>query len=480
MDIFHLYLLQLLILCISLPFIFRIYRRKPISLKLTPGRKGWPIIGETLEYAMANKNGTPEKFITDRMRKYSTQVFRTSLLGENFAVFCGASGNKLLFSSENKLVTTWWPRSMEKMVLFPNYVGYSAKVETAKIHALRPEFLNPEALQRYIPIMDSMSKQHLETDWSPCKQVKVFPLLKKYTFAVACRLFLNIKGHDQVSRLAYPFSLVSAGLISIPINLPGTAFSRAMKGGKLIREELLGIIRKRKMELSENIGSAQVDLLSHMLLRRDENGRGMEEKEIAHIIIAFFIASYDALGAAITVVLNFLSEFPQVYSNVLKEQKEIAKSKGKDELLNWENIQKMKYSWNVACEAMRLAPPAQGVFGEVIADFSYAGFTIPKGWKTYWTVNSTNKNPEYFPDPEKFDPSRFEGKGPPPYTFVPFGGGPRLCPGKEYARVEILTFMHNVVTKFKLEKVNPNEKFIYNLSPIPENGLLVHLHPLNN
>jgi hypothetical protein len=57
-----------------------------------------------------------------------------------------------------------------------------------------------------------------------------------------------------------------------------------------------------------------------------------------------------------------------------------------------------------------------------------------------------------------------------------------MCPGKEYARVEILTFMRDVVTKFKLEKVNPNEKFIYNynLSPIPENGLLVHLHPLNN
>jgi cytochrome P450 len=100
--------------------------------------------------------------------------------------------------------------------------------------------------------------------------------------------------------------------------------------------------------------------------------------------------------------------------------------------------------------------------------------------QTYWTVSSTHKNPEYFPDPEKFDPSRFEGRGPAPYTFVPFGGGPRMCPGKEYARLEILTFMHDVVTKFKLEKVNPNEKIIYNPSPIPENGLLVHLHPLNN
>jgi cytochrome P450 len=103
-----------------------------------------------------------------------------------------------------------------------------------------------------------------------------------------------------------------------PINLPGTAFSRAMKAGKLIREELLGIIRKRKMELSKNIGSSQIDLLSRLLLVTDENGRGMEEKEIAHMILGFVFGSYVTIGATITVVLNYLAEFPQVYSKVLK------------------------------------------------------------------------------------------------------------------------------------------------------------------
>jgi cytochrome P450 family 26 subfamily A len=95
----------------------------------------------------------------------------------------------------------------------------------------------------------------------------------------------------------------------------------------------------------------------------------------------------------------------------------------------------------------------------------------------YWSASSTHKNPEYFSEPEKFDPSRFEGKGPAPYTFIPFGGGPMMCPGNEYARLEILVFMHNLVKRFKFERLILDEKIVFDPTPKPEMGLPVRLIP---
>eukprot|EP01018_Ginkgo_biloba_P037904 Gb_10757 [translate_table: standard] len=96
----------------------------------------------------------------------------------------------------------------------------------------------------------------------------------------------------------------------------------------------------------------------------------------------------------------------------------------------------------------------------------------------YWTVNSIHKKAEYFEDPEKFDPSRFEGAGPAPYTFVPFGGGYRMCPGNEFARMEMLVFLHNIAKSFKWELVDKDEKISVDPMPAPVNGLPIKLHPL--
>ncbi|GMJ07125.1 cytochrome P450, family 716, subfamily A, polypeptide 1 [Hibiscus trionum] len=443
------------------------------NTSLPPGRTGLPFIGESLEFLSAGQKGHPQKFIYDRMAKYHSRVFKTSIFGEPTAVFCGAAGNKFLFSNENKLVTTWWPDTVEK--IFPTSPQTSSREEAKKMRKLLPNFVKPEALRRYVGMMDSIAQSHFETCWEGQSRVSVSPLAKNYTFLVASKVFLSLEEPEHVERLSRPFNTLASGILSFHINFPGTHFNRAIKASNIVRRELDVIIKQRKNDLAEKRASPTQDILSHMLLTCDENGQYMNEVDVACKILALLIGGHDTVSSAITFVVKYLAELPEIYHKVLKEQMEIAKSKAPGQLLNWEDIQKMKYSWNVACEVMRLAPPFQGNFREALNEFIYAGFAIPKGWKLYWTAHSTHKNPEYFPEPEKFDPSRFEGNGPAPYTYVPFGGGPRMCPGKEYARLAILVFMHNITKRYKWKKLLPHDNITVDPIPVPEKGMPIHL-----
>ncbi|KAL3825521.1 hypothetical protein ACJIZ3_021550 [Penstemon smallii] len=469
-------LITLFILLVSVIYLF-IYKNKSSKYPkapLPPGSTGWPVVGESLEFLSTGWKGHPERFILDRVAKYSSSVFKTHLLAQPFAIFYGAKGNKFLFSNESKLVEIWWPSSIVKL-FFSSNTQASSKEGAIKVRKLLPDFIKPEALQRYVGIMDDMARRNFADGWENKEEIVTHPLVKKYAFSTACRLFLSIEDQQHVDKFYKPFEVLIAGMISIPIDVPGTQFNKAIKASNIIRKQLIFIVKQRKIDLGEGKASPNQDIMSHMLSTSDEN-----ELQIADKIFGLLVGGHDSISSACTFIVSYLAELPEIYQGVYKEQMEIANSKAPGELLKWDDIQKMKYSWNVACEVLRLAPPIPGAFREAITDFMYKGFTIPKGWKIYLSINSTHINPEYFPEPKKFDPSRFEGSGPAPYTYVPFGGGPRMCPGKEYAKLEILVFMHHLVKGFKFEKIIPDEKIVVNPMLAPAKGLPIRLYPHKN
>lgn len=454
--------------------------KKKKTLNLPPGSYGWPILGETIEFLGAGVQGTPEKFLTHRMEKYkSPHVFKTRLMGEPMAVLCGPTGNKFLFSNENKLVTVWWPGSVRK--LLGPCIATTGGEEGRQMRKMVSYFMSPDAFTRlYIKTIDMVSQQHINTHWQGKTEVKVFPTIISYTFELACRLFLSLEDPDQISNLANLFNVFLKGVISLPINLPGTRFYKANKATYAIKKQLLKIVRHRQAQLLENksdhVPSSRDDLLSHLLVSPDENGKFMPESLIVNNILLLLFAGHDTSSVAITMLMKNLAQLPEIYEQVLKEQHEIAESKGAGEFLQWEDLQKMKYSWNVVSETIRLYPPVIGAFREAVTDINFEGYDIPKGWKLYWSASLIHADPSIFPNSKNFDPSRFEESGPMPFTYVPFGGGPRMCLGKEFARLEILVFLHNVIRRFRWKLQIPDEKIVYDPIPTPVAGLPISLH----
>ncbi|KAL5702266.1 beta-amyrin 28-monooxygenase [Ranunculus cassubicifolius] len=442
---------------------------------LPPGTMGWPLIGETLELQRLNQSGKPDEFFYRRIRKFNQNIFKTSILGEKTIILCGAAGNKFIFTSEKSLVLTWWPDSLKK--LFGTSFFTAPYDEAIRTRRMVMAFLQQEVIHTLVERFDKTCRKCLQRDWIGNSKVKAFSLIKKYAFSLACEMFTSVDDPNWEKRILEEFNILLKGVFQLPIYFPGTRHYKAVQSADFIRKELIQVIERKRIK-TDSKERHEKDLISYLIDAQDENGSSLSNIEVADNIILLMDSGHDTSSSTMMMLMKFLAENPHCYEKVLQEQKEIALQKKPGELLNKGDIQKMRYSWNVIREVLRLTPPLGGTFRKAKVDFTYDGYLVPKGWMVSWGVASTHKIAKYFPDPLKFDPMRFDRDTITPHSFVPFGGGPRMCPGKEFARIEMLVFLHNLVCEFEWELEFPDEMISVDPMPISPKGLPVYLYPL--
>ncbi|RHN57124.1 putative cytochrome P450 [Medicago truncatula] len=112
----------------------------------------------------------------------------------------------------------------------------------------------------------------------------------------------------------------------------------------------------------------------------------------------------------------------------------------------------MAFTQCVVNETLRMANIIGGIFRRAMTDINIKGYTIPKGWKVFASFRAVHLNPDHFKDARTFNPWRWQRKSEatsPANVYTPFGGGPRLCPGYELARVVLSVFLHRIVTRYR-------------------------------
>uniref|UniRef100_A0A3Q4GW99 Cytochrome P450 26A1 n=1 Tax=Neolamprologus brichardi TaxID=32507 RepID=A0A3Q4GW99_NEOBR len=118
--------------------------------------------------------------------------------------------------------------------------------------------------------------------------------------------------------------------------------------------------------------------------------------------------------------------------------------------LNIESLEQLKYTGCVIKETLRINPPVPGGFRVALKTFELNGYQIPKGWNVVYSICDTHDVAEIFPDKEDFQPERFltdPCADSSRFQYIPFGGGSRMCIGKEFAKVLLKVFLVEVVTK---------------------------------
>lgn len=193
-------------------------------------------------------------------------------------VMCGDKANKFLFSNDRKLVRGWWPTTLNK--IFPTSIQISTSSdESFKVREmLLPNFLNPESLRQYVGTMDIVTQRDFASSCENKEVVHAHSLVKKLTLALACRMSFSVD--DDLPTFAETFDVLISGLLSIPIDLPGTRFRRAIKASNHLRKLMRQIIVQRKINMAAS-KALPVDVLSHMLSAvLDKSGKYMSELEI--------------------------------------------------------------------------------------------------------------------------------------------------------------------------------------------------------
>ncbi|XP_071055974.1 cytochrome P450 6a8-like [Onthophagus taurus] len=179
-------------------------------------------------------------------------------------------------------------------------------------------------------------------------------------------------------------------------------------------------------------------------------------EEIKSQAFIFFLGGFETSSTAMTFLFLELAENPEIQEKLRNEINEVSEKHGG---ITFEALQEMKYLSCVVDETLRMYPPATVLNRRCTEDY-----TLPNGEILEKDTNiiipnfAIQRDPEYYPNPEMFDPDRFteENKAKrPPYTYLPFGDGPRNCIGSRFGLIQIKVAVSHLVKKFKFS-VNKN------------------------
>ena len=176
------------------------------------------------------------------------------------------------------------------------------------------------------------------------------------------------------------------------------------------------------------------DVLSMMLEARDEHGASMTDVEIRDELVTLLLAGHETTATSLAWAFDLLLAHPETLERM---QCEIAA--GRDEYVDC-----------VIRETLRVRPIVPLVGRVVARPFQLGRWTLPIGTRVAPSIYLAGQRAADYPDPQRFDPARWLGVKPDPYTWLPFGGGIRRCIGMAFAQFEMRIVLEAVVTGTRL------------------------------
>jgi cytochrome P450 len=328
---------------------------------------------------------------------------------------------------------------------------------------------------RYAGLLETEARRVVER-WRTLDEqtVDLVPTMEEYALRVLGQtIFAEEDGIDAGTAAALERLVPRIGsqvvervtqAVRLPLWWP-TARNRRFRA---LRAELREMV-ERVLARNERTGRPDArgggDLLSRLRAARDpEDGTTLTQREVRDEALLFLLGGYTTTADVLISTLHLLGRHPEVQELVAAAARDAGDAA--DDLVR-AAIQ----------EAMRLHPPSYAFARRAATDTELGGHPVPAGTLVLVVPWATHRDPRFWPDAERFDPTRFVGEQRrPPFAYVPFGGGSRACIGRRLAMPEMTVLVRALLRSYRLESLDATMSLSPLVSMRPMGPLRVRVH----
>jgi len=335
---------------------------------------------------------------------------------------------------------------------------------------LLPAF-HRQSVARHVTMMGEVAGRWAERLAASREPVRIDEIAMRATLEIVSRALFgsDLPGSGAEVASAITDLQVSANrrisaAFTVPFAVPTPEHLRIRRARRTLRRILERLVEGRRRTSRDGEEHDVIDLL---LAARDEvTGAPLSRELILDELITLLIAGHESTANALTWALLLLARHPAELA-LLRTDLRVGVS---GEALGIETLGKLPRLRAVVDETLRLFPPAWSFGRAPRRDDELQGYSVPAGKLVMLVPWATHRDRALFAHPETFAPSRFLEASPPPFSYLPFGGGPRTCIGHTFARIELQILLATWLRALDFEVAAGQD-----LEPVP----LITLRPRN-
>jgi cytochrome P450 len=308
----------------------------------------------------------------------------------------------------------------------------------------------------YTPIMTAAAEELL-ADWRKVPlgaSIDVAPAMMEITLNIISRTMFSSDSDEIVTIMGRSAGRYQAemrpnilDMLGLPNWLAGLARSR-------VADRTLGefdqVIDRLIEARARNPGSGPKDLLGRLIAARDEQtGGGMTAQEVRDHVLTIFLAGHETTAMAMTWTWFLLSQQPAEEAKLHAELDAVLGGRAPTH----DDLSKLTYTRMVVEESMRIYPPVHTIARAAIGEDTLAGRRVPKGSTVMIVPWLLHRHVKLWDNPGRFDPERFSPEKSttrPRFSYMPFGGGKRICIGAAFALAEATILLATLAQRFRL------------------------------